>query len=325
MQKILLIVLLIMTPQVFSQDPEFSQYYANPLYLNPALAGTHGCPRVNMHYRNQWANISGAYVTNSVSYDRFIEKLQGGIGVLVTNDMAGKNTINWTTISLMYSYHLQVSNRFTILFGAQATWNQKFLDWSKLTFGDQIDPYRGFIYSTGDLPSALIDPNSSWSGVGFFDVSSGIMAYSDFFYAGLAVKHLNQPNESLKLGSATLPMRFTGNIGAKIPFGGNSQYVNKGSISPNIIYTRQAHFDQLNIGAYINYGVFTTGIWWRDSDAFIMSVGIDNENFRLGYSYDITISELTNITGGAHELSLGYKFNCKETPKKFRTVICPSF
>ncbi|MCC7454934.1 MAG: PorP/SprF family type IX secretion system membrane protein, partial [Crocinitomix sp.] len=140
MKKITTILIALCSFHGFSQDPEFTQFYANPIYLNPAMAGTHGCPRLNMNYRNQWANISGAFVTNSVSYDQFVNVLQGGVALMVTNDMAGKNTLNWSTINLAYSYHLQVTRKFTLLFGAQATWNQKFLDWSKLTFGDQIDP-----------------------------------------------------------------------------------------------------------------------------------------------------------------------------------------
>ncbi|MCG8577246.1 MAG: type IX secretion system membrane protein PorP/SprF, partial [Flavobacteriales bacterium] len=48
----------------WSQDPEFTQFYANPIYLNPAFAGSHGCPRLNLNHRNQWPSISGAFVTN---------------------------------------------------------------------------------------------------------------------------------------------------------------------------------------------------------------------------------------------------------------------
>ncbi|WP_343789462.1 type IX secretion system membrane protein PorP/SprF, partial [Wandonia haliotis] len=54
--------------EVKAQDPIFTQFYANPLYLNPALAGTHGCPRFALNYRNQWPAISGNFVTYSASY-----------------------------------------------------------------------------------------------------------------------------------------------------------------------------------------------------------------------------------------------------------------
>ena len=156
MKRVVVLLVVLSSFSGWSQDPEFTQFYANPIYLNPAMAGTHGCPRLNFNHRNQWPTISGAFITNSVSYDQFVNVLQGGIALMVTNDMAGQNTINWTTVNLAYSYHLQVSRKFTMFFGGQATWNQKFLDWSKLTFGDQIDPRRGFIYQTGDLPRDLL-------------------------------------------------------------------------------------------------------------------------------------------------------------------------
>ena len=47
------------TQKAYAQDPEFTQFYANPLYLNPAFAGTGRCPRIIMNYRNQWPAISG--------------------------------------------------------------------------------------------------------------------------------------------------------------------------------------------------------------------------------------------------------------------------
>ena len=308
----------------FGQDPEFTQFYANPIYLNPAMAGSHGCPRVNLNHRNQWPSLSGAFVTNSVSYDQFVNVLQGGIAVQVTNDMAGQNTINWSTINLAYSYHLQATREFSFLFGAKATWNQKFLNWSKLTFGDQIDPRRGFIYQTGDLPRGNLLDNG-WGTRGFFDVSAGIVGYSENFYFGFAANHLNKPQETLIIGDSRMPMRFTGHMGANIVFGAKSQYRNQTSISPNIIYTYQDGFMQLNVGTYVKYGVFTAGAWWRARDAFILTIGLDAGSFKFGYSYDVTISKLTNASGGSHELSMGFNFNCKTKPKKFRTISCPSF
>ena len=87
-----------------AQDPQFTQFYANPLYLNPAFAGTARCPRVVLNYRNQWPALTGTFVTTSASYDQHVDAILGGIGVLVTNDQAGKGTLNTTTVSGIYSY-----------------------------------------------------------------------------------------------------------------------------------------------------------------------------------------------------------------------------
>ena len=326
-KAITLLLLLLTSNSAFSQDPEFTQFYANPIYLNPAFSGSHGCPRIVLNHRNQWPNITGAYVTNTVSYDQYVPAINGGISISFMNDMAGQNTINWNTVNVAYSYHLAVNRKFTILMGAQAGWNQKFLDWNKLTFGDQIDPHSGFIYKTGDQPRSEKLLENGWGTKGFFDASAGIIGFSKSFYFGVAVKHLTSPDQSLILSDnpSELPMRITGHIGSKIELGGKSKYSTETSLSPNIIYSYQDGFMQLNLGMLVKYGAFTAGAWWREGDAFILSMGMDTGTFRFGYSYDITTSKLTNGSGGSHELSLGIYFNCKKSIPKFRTISCPSF
>jgi type IX secretion system PorP/SprF family membrane protein len=318
MKKILTLILIIVGFSAKAQDPMFSQFYANPIYLNPALAGSNGCPRIAMNYRNQWPSLSGTFVTYSASYDQYFRKISGGIGVLLTHDQMGKNTINSSTINFIYSYHLKVSRKFSFMFGAQASWHQKFLDWNKLTFGDMIDPRRGFIYQTGDVPRA--------GSKGFFDVSAGLVGYTKYFYFGFAAFHLNRPNESMIGGNNShLPMRFVGHAGAEIPLGAQSKYNNSASISPSVIFEYQNGFMELNIGTYFKYGIFQVGFWFRNKDAFISTIGIDTGIFKIGYSYDVTVSKLTNQSGGSHEVSLGLNLNCKTKPSSFRTISCPSF
>ena len=326
-KAITLLLVFLSSSSVFSQDPVFTQFYANPIYLNPAFSGSHGCPRVNLNHRNQWPNITGAYVTNTLSYDQYIPEVNGGISISFMNDMAGQNTINWNSVNVAYSYHLPVSRKFTILMGAQAGWNQKFLDWNKLTFGDQIDPHSGFIYKTGDLPRSQKLLDNGWGTRGFFDASAGIIGFSKVFYFGVAVKHLTTPDQSLILSDdpSKLPMRFTGHIGSNIKLGGKSKYSAPTSLSPNAIYSYQDGAMQLNLGVLVKYGAFTAGTWWREGDAFIVSIGMDSGTFKFGYSYDITTSKLTNGSGGSHELSIGINFNCKKPINKFRTISCPSF
>jgi len=327
LKSILTLFVIACVNSAFCQDPEFTQFYANPIYLNPAMAGTHGCPRVNINHRNQWPNISGAFITNTISYDQYVAGINGGIAISMMNDMAGKNTLNWNSLNFAYSYHLPVTKKFSFLFGAQAGWNQKFLDWNKLSFGDQIDPHSGFVYQTGDFPRSHKMLDNGWGTRGFFDASAGIVGFSDVFYFGFAAKHLNTPDQTLILSDAgsELPMRFTGHMGANIPLGGKSKYTTPTSLSPNVVYTYQDEFMQLNLGMLVKYGSFTAGAWWREGDAFILLVGIDSGTFKFGYSYDITTSKLTNASGGSHELSLGLNFNCKKPIPKFRTISCPSF
>lgn len=305
-----------------AQDPEFTQFYANPLYLNPAFAGTARCPRLVMNYRNQWPALTGSFVTTSASYDQHVETIQGGLGLLVTNDRAAAGTLNTTTLSGIYSYQQPISRKFSLKAGFQATYLQKSLDWNKLTFGDMIDPRKGFIYETQDIPRG--------GSVRNVDFSAGLLGFSEKFFAGFAVHHLTEPNESLVVGTSRLPMKWTAHAGAVIPIDKRNRY-SESNISPNVLYRRQGEFQQLNLGLYVNKGPLVGGIWYRGilfsdyRDAFIIVIGIQTDVIRFGYSYDVTVSELTPATGGSHEVSMTIQFDCRPKRRRFRTISCPSF
>jgi type IX secretion system PorP/SprF family membrane protein len=304
--------------EMLAQDPTFTQFYANPLYLNPAFAGSHGCPRFNMNYRNEWPSLSSNYVTYSASYDSYFKNISGGIGLLATHDQQGKGTINTSNLGLIYSFHLKVNRKFSMLFGAKAAWTQKFLNWDKLTFGDMIDERKGFIYQTGDIRN-----NGSR---GFFDASAGMVGFSKKFFFGFAAHHLNRPNESMIQGTSRLPIRYTAHAGADIQIGNKSRFATKTYIMPNVIFQYQRGFMEMNIGTYVRYGNFQAGAWFRNRDAFILTVGINTGTLRLGYSYDVTVSKLNNgVSGGSHEVSFGLNLKCRDKQTAFKTLSCPSF
>ena len=319
MKAIVVLLLLAVCLEAQAQDPSFTQFYSNPIYLNPALAGSTGCPRIVSNYRNQWPQLTGNYITSAVTYDSYVKSISGGLGIIALHDMQGQATIQTSMIGGVYSYNLKVNRKFSIMVGARAAYFQKFLDWDKLTFGDMIDPRRGFIYQTGDVPRGN-------GRRGFFDVSAGAVGFGKNYYFGIAAHHLNRPDESMILGTSRLPMRITGHAGAEIKLGQRGRYTNTTSILPNIIYQYQNGFQELNIGTYIKYGDFTVGAWYRNRDAFILLFGANFEKFKLGYSYDLTVSKLGNgISGGSHEVSLGMNLKCRKKAKNFRKISCPSF
>ena len=121
-----------------AQDPQFSQFYANPLYLNPALAGFIDCGRVNLNYRNQWPALSNAYITYSASYDQNIPGINSGFGILAMSDRQGDGALVRNSIAGFYSYHLRVSEPLVLSFGVEGRYYQETLDWGKLIFADQI-------------------------------------------------------------------------------------------------------------------------------------------------------------------------------------------
>ena len=316
------ILFVLISMNSIAQEPTFTQFYANPLYLNPAFAGSNKCPRVNLNYRNEWPNLSGNYVTYSASYDKFVKSVAGGIGVLATHDQQGKGTINTSMLGLIYSYHQKVTRKFSMLFGARAAYFQKGIDPTKLTFNDMIDRYKGFIYPTADK----IGDNQI--NVQFFNASAGILGFSKRFFAGISAHNLNMPNESLiKNGVSAQKLRLTFHTGADIKIGGvRSRYSKPTSLMPNIIFQYQQGFMEINFGTYIKHGSFTFGAWYRNRDAFILSLGISTKAFRIGYSYDITVSKLNNgVSYGSHEVSLGLNLSCGEKPVNHRNLSCPSF
>ena len=303
---------------VFSQDPEFTQFYSNPVYLNPAFAGSKICPRFVMNYRNEWPNISGKFITTAAAYDQRVDALRGGIGLMFVNDNAA-STLSTTRVSLVYSYHLKVTRKFNLNFGIEGSYYQKAVDWDKLTFGDMIDPRRGFVYQTSQIRKD--EP------VNNIDFSAGVVGYTENFYFGFAAHHLTSPDESLIDNvESPLPMKLTGHAGAIIPLKGGSLYTDKDqSISPNILFVQQGSFTQINVGMYVKKGVLVGGVWYRNRDAFILTFGIESDLINVGYSYDVTMSQLSVISGGSHEISLGINFSCKPKKKQFRTISCPSF
>lgn len=302
-----------------AQDAEFTQFYANPLYLNPAFAGTNKCPRININYRNQWPGLSATFITTSASYDQYVPSISGGLGLMIVNDQEAK-TLSTTRVSGVYAYQLKINRKFSLRAGLEATFFQKSLDWSKLTFGDMIDSRRGFVFDSGDIPRG-----GTRSGM---DFSAGVIGFSEHYFFGFAAHHINQPDESLIKGSSPIPIKLTGHAGAVIPLSGSSSKYSKDeglSISPNILFRSQGPSNQLNMGMYVNKGPLVGGVWYRNSDAFIILLGIQANQVKIGYSYDATISKLSLASGGAHEVSMNYTFKCRPKKRTFRSVTCPEF
>ena len=239
----------------------------------------------------------------------------------MAKDRSGAGNLNTTHASLLYSYHLEVSRKFSVKAGFEASYRMINLDWEGLTFGDMIDPKYGFIYPTNE------DIINNPTAVNFPDFSAGFIGYSENLFFGFAAHHLTQPNQGF-ISESQLPTKLTAHIGGNIPL---SRYKNSvTTISPNFLYQKQQDFQQFNYGMYVNRGPIVGGLWARHSvknvDSFILMVGLIQDAFKFGYSYDITLSNLKNSnTLGAHELSFTLFMPCRSRSKSFNTISCPSF
>ena len=328
-----------------AQDPHFSQFYANPLYLNPAYAGSIVCPRITTNFRHQWPVTTAKWTTYSASYDQHFDALSGGIGVLFLGDRAGMGSITTNAISLMYSYKANLSQKVAMRIALQATYQQKSVDFTNAQFGDMIDPKSGFVYQTMEKLDLYTR--------GVADFSTGIVFYSDRFYGGIAAHHITQPNESFYYNNnkeARLPMKLSGNFGAVFDikqYQRREKNVGDMSISPNLIVQYQNRFSGGLSYSYINLGLYYTwypmvlGAWYRNGllregqftnrpDAVVFLAGIEYSFFKVGYSYDFTIpadNKKVNKppTGGAHEISAQFHLPCPVKSRRVRHINCPKF
>lgn len=312
---------------VKAQDPGFSQFYGNPVYLNPALAGNKLCPRLTLNYRNQWPSIPASFVTYSASYDQYVEFLHGAIAFQVVSDQAGDGILTNNSFSGVYAYRLELSREVVMNAALQATYQQLKLDWNKLIFANMLDPT--YIGPPETQPGSLTKS--------FPDFSTGfLLGYRESIYAGFAAHHLTQPDNGFYPSSGSKQqLKLTAHAGAIINLAPNDAFIDNKmmpSFSANLLYQQQGDFQQMNIGASFNIYPFVAGVWFRynfdNPDAAIALLGFEHRQYKIGYTYDYTVSKLTNATGGSHEVSLAWIFDCFQGSSKtgkIRAIKCPTF
>ncbi|MES2781034.1 MAG: type IX secretion system membrane protein PorP/SprF [Bacteroidota bacterium] len=311
-----------------AQDPQFSQFYANPLYTNPAFAGASNNIRFTIIGRDQYTSINKNYKTAGASLDAQVNALNGGLGMMATMDIAGDGNLTTNIFSGIYSYSVSLSKKVTMRAGIQASYYQRTYDFSKFRFGDQIDDQYGFILPTNEARGL--------QQINLLNFGSGLLIYSNRLFGGVAIHNLTEPNQSFYSPNSSadefkLPRRYTVHAGANIPVT-NSRFEDERVIlSPNILYMQQRNFNQLNLGFYVKKQALTAGMWFRqtskNSDALIFLVGLKFPKFRVGYSYDITVSGARTATQGSHELSMAFEIKPKkkEARRTTKAMRCPEF
>ena len=299
-----------------AQDNQYSQFYANKLYLNPAFAGTEICPRIILGFRDQWPGLAGEYVSYSASYDQSVNNT--GIGVIFNGDDAGKGVLKTNTISAIISPKVQLTNAYTLSFAVSVGLIQKKLDHSTLVFPNQITP---------DGPNSFPQEINSDVSKITPDISTGILLYSSDIYMGYSIHHVLQPNNILLGPAGLLYRRHTMHLGTNIslPKSLGTRKKDIAKLAPQIVFQKQGPHTEMNFGMYFSKSKFTTGLWYRGDDALILVVGVQANKYSFGFSYDATISKLSDQSLGALEISASYKFNCVSRSKNINRIDCPSF
>jgi len=328
------VIIFIMTLFVFRvlpQDPQFSQFYSNYLYLAPSFAGLTNKNRISFNYRNQWPEIAYGYQTYAVSFDKFLEKFNSGIGVLVFQDIAGSGRLRTTSLGIQYSYDFSITENWHVRPGLHFNYTERGIDFGRLLWNDQLS-------ASGNAPvSAELAPMEK---AGDIDFSTSLLTYSGKFWLGASVDHLLKPNQSLYFyeeeagNPAKIPIKYSFFGGVKFVRPEHLLRPIPTSIQLAFIYKQQQQFRQLDLGVYWYHSPLIAGLWYRgiplykevfNRDAFTVLVGIKTREMSIGYSYDFTVSKLITSTGGSHEISISYAFKTKPIKHKIKAVPCPEF
>lgn len=339
---VVLVFGLVMHTSTSAQTAHFSQFYANPLALNPALTGA--IPediRISTIYRNQWTGINSPFETLALGVDaslkpKFLKNNALGVGIFLMNDELVEDIVHeqWMGVSLAWHHALDVHRRHMIALGVQAAMRRTSIDYQNLIFASQ---YEDFVYNP-DLPSGetllqqnlsnqLFNMGISWD----FRVNDQLRLRS-----GFSVYDLLKNKESIfEDANITAFRRFGWNGGASIKI--NDRF----SVHPEVLYLNQSKAKDINAGGYIGYKVGSqrnvvlyTGPWFRWKDAMIWMGGIGYKNMTIRASYDMTVSRLTQVKEteeasgnmvGAYELSMVWKLRLSRATKTEYTVPCGIF
>lgn len=292
----------------FSQtDPHFSQYYAYPLWLNPALTGViDGDYRASVNLKQQWGTLTNSFLTGGASFD-LAPKKNFSVGATILNQKAGDLNMNTLTALVSGSYRIKfgVEGFQMINFGLQAGFINRSFDASQGRFGDQYNPVIG--YDGGMTSGETLSSQSSFvpdinAGIMYFD---GDPAKSVNVFMGASVAHLNQPIDHFSSTKFRMPIRYTGHGGARIRA---SELLD---IVPNALVMYQGNAKEISVGTYAQLNVNSSsnilfGGNYRLNDAAIAFVGFQLKNMVFGLSYDVNTSNFQKASKsyGGLELSI---------------------
>ncbi|MES2005126.1 MAG: PorP/SprF family type IX secretion system membrane protein [Bacteroidota bacterium] len=304
-------------------DAHFTQYYANPLWLNPALTGViDGNSRVTVNYRQQLPGLYAPMQTKGVTAD-FSLPGNFGLGITALNQSSSDAGYQNTNAYFSLSYRVHLTQYDILSGGFQMGVINKKIDPYKLQFGNQFNPVIGY---DPTLPSnEIFDYRSATS----FDGSLGLMyfdgdpqkAYNPFF--GVSVFHPTQPvNRFLSGGDENkIPIRYAVHGGVRFQMGARAELI------PHALYLKQGSNNEIAAGMVCNLTIeegkgLILGTTWRKDDAVAPNLGLRLGGLTIGLSYDVNISQLktASSSNGGYELSISFTSQKKIPDTRF---ICP--
>ena len=290
---VLLVVLLVGGLESIAQQvPHYSQFFFNDFATNPAFAGTKPYYQAKSNNRYQWVGVNDAPKTFILSAFGPERKKDMGYGVQLFSDVTGPTSRLGFYGS--YAYNFRLKDDIRISMGISAGLLQYKIDGSQITLHDANDP------SLGDEVYAEFVP----------DADFGFLIYGEKWHGGLVAKQLFNYSLDLddveSLGMNTLKTHFFAHGAYRYDF--NEDW----AIEPYAILKFMYPVPiQVDLGAR---GIWKKMLWlgasWRSADAIAIMFGYEyEEQISIGYSYDITTSNLQTASSGTHEIMIGFKFS----------------
>lgn len=301
---------------VQSQDIHFSMYNLSPLSMNPANTGNYnGGWRIMGNYRSQWKEISRAYNTYSIGGDMNFYPYNQNVaaGIYFISDKSGGN-LNVNKIFISGAIHKKIAG-FKMSLGLQPGVVIKSLDINSHTFPNQLN------WNTGEFDNTLSNNESfTKQRIVYFDLNTGFTISKRFKKIepelGASFFHLTSPNESFYDRQNKLPIR-------QIYVGSLRYFINdKIAVVPNTVANVTTKANDWIYGLNLEYTLSKNsfyenkifgGFMWRKgvkriSDAAIVNIGFKQNQYTIGFSYDINVSPLKTATDykGAYEIALIY-------------------
>lgn len=286
------------------QEAQFTHFMFNNMAINPAFAGASEAICFTGLARQQWMGIKDIDGTNVspqtllVSMDAPLNVLHGGLGGTIFQDQLGyeKNV----GLRMNYAYRFNAGNGIMAL-GAQVGFLNKSIDFSKFRPLEDGDPV---------LASQAKESNFT-TDFGF----GGFYKVPGKFYLGLSAVQLSNAKQPIGNADYSNKRHYYLSAGYEYPLPDYPEF----EIDPSLLIKTDGVSAQYDVNALVRYNnKFWGGVSYRVQDAIAILLGMNIKNFRVGYSYDITTSKLTQAgSAGSHEIMVGYCFKIIiEKPRK---------
>lgn len=305
-------------------DPHFSQYFIQPMLLNPALTGAiEGDYRVSAVWRSQYGNT---FSTKGISAEMPTSK-NINLGLNLLNQSSSDKAYNYNNAYLSIAYTgVRFKNHFFVMAMQAGVLNRNF-NANKLEFGEQ------WVSGVGYDPSAHSSETLHKPNVFSFDAGAGLLYYDATadrkinLFGGISAYHITKPADPFIAGGEreNMPVRYSVHAGARVMV---SDLLN---IVPNVLYMKQGTVEEKMLGAYVqvNAGKETDlmfGANLRLGDAISPFAGVYHKGMTIGMSYDTNVStkDAMEIKRKSVEISLSYTW-WRKTSMKTKTFYCPRF